>query len=99
MPQKQTHRARWRMGLHDPRLSMRCPSCKAPVGQWCLSPQGLMAKTLHSVRRRALTPELDELAAALRVIRTWASYDDGRMLDPGDVVALVDKTFKKTGMK
>ena len=39
--------------------------------------------------------QLQESLSALKVIRTWASFEDGRTLDPDDVVKLIDRTWEK----
>ena len=39
--------------------------------------------------------QLQEALRALKVIHTWASFEDGRALDADDVVKLIDRTLEK----
>ena len=45
---------------------------------------------------RAQNTQIKNLKSALKVIRTWATFEDGRYLDPPTVVRLCDKTLEKT---
>lgn len=52
-------------------------------------------KALREAGFRAIAHQYREMAKALRVIHTWASYRDGELVVPEDVTRLCDKVLRR----